>query len=434
MLKRPTTQQLQTESFITVQSIVNSLNCEFRKTDPDNAGLDGEIELVKQGMFQGKIIKFQLKAGQSYISSQNKRAIKIKIEKKYLDIWANSNFPIILVFYHPDEKQAYWKGIKEYLKVDPNILKKASETVTIPFDRTLDKLTVSVLPIWFLMVDGKLEYEKIIYTEGQSEIVWSNWYPIIEFPKFIFRAPTSHERTGEITSQIEKYYCFILKDKHLYTFSNLENVNCELARFCDIERAEKIELTSIQVNYTIELLNALININLSRKGMLREGDRFYFDPKVLEPEGASEFHYTSVKGMNEHRVKVYRQKAGEGWELKHHAIQASFQQVGGSWYMQLEPDWYFTYRRIYKNRKEIGTRITREKAGMFNEQYRNHLHAMKQYLSDNNPTITLLCDDLDDSQKVTVSGSCISPKSSFTLYNDYSSPEKEEQSEDRENT
>ena len=61
---------------------------------------------------------------------------------------------------------------------------------------------------------------------------------------------------------------------------------------------------------------------------------------------------------------------------------------------------------------------------MFNEQYRNHLHAMKQYLSDNNPIITLLCDDLDDSQKVTVSGSCISSKSSFMLYNDYSNPEK----------
>jgi hypothetical protein len=58
MLKRLTTQQLQTESFLNVQTIVNSLNCEFRKNDPDNAGLDGEIELVKQGMFQGKIIKF----------------------------------------------------------------------------------------------------------------------------------------------------------------------------------------------------------------------------------------------------------------------------------------------------------------------------------------------------------------------------------------
>jgi hypothetical protein len=51
------------------QSIVNNLNCEFRKTDPDNAGLDGEIDLVKQGVFQGEIIKYQLKAGHTYISS-----------------------------------------------------------------------------------------------------------------------------------------------------------------------------------------------------------------------------------------------------------------------------------------------------------------------------------------------------------------------------
>jgi hypothetical protein len=101
--------------------------------------------------------------------------------------------------------------------------------------------------------------------------------------------------------------------------------------------------------------------------------------------------------------------------------------------LQIEPDWFFTYRGSFKNRKEVGIRITKEKAGMFNEQYRNHLHAMKQYLSDNNPAITFPCDELDDSQKVTVSGSSISPRSSFMLYNDYSSPEKEENGEDREN-
>ncbi len=306
MLKRPATQQLETESFIAIQSIVNSLNCEFRKNDPDNAGLDGEIELVKQGQFQGKIIKCQLKAGHSYISSENKRSLKIRIEKKYLDIWANSNFPVILFFYHPDKKQTYWKGIKEYLKIEPNILNRSSEIIIIPFDKTMDKLTTDVLPMWFLLVNGQLEYERIVYTEAQSEIVWSNWYPVVEFPKFVFRAPTSHEKTGEITSQIEKYYCFILKDKHLYTFSNLENGNCELSRYCDLERAEKIEVSSVPISYTLEMLNALININLSRKGMLREGVRYYFNPKALDPKGASEFQYISVKGISEHRVKVYR--------------------------------------------------------------------------------------------------------------------------------
>ena len=44
------------------------MNCEFRRHEPDNAGLDGEIDLVKALAFEGKILKTQIKAGRSYIS------------------------------------------------------------------------------------------------------------------------------------------------------------------------------------------------------------------------------------------------------------------------------------------------------------------------------------------------------------------------------
>jgi|GEM_PF-3571582 len=433
MLKRPVTQQLQTESFVAVQSIVNNLNCELRKTDPDNAGLDGEIDLVKQGVFQGKIIKFQLKAGHSYISSENKHYIKVKIEKKYIDLWAKGNFPVILFFYHPDTKLTYWKGIKEYLKINPNILRKTATTVNIPFDKRRDKLDTTVLPKWFSLIEGKFEYEKIIYTDEESEIIWSNWYPVIDFPRFVFKAPTSHERAYEITSQLEKYYCFILRDKHLYTFSNLENTDCELIGFCDAPRAEKITSSSIPEKYLMELLNNLIRINLSKKDMTREGERYYFHPRVLEKAETSIFYYTSVKGRQESRVKVYRQNMGDWSEMKHHAIQSRFQHIGNDWYLELEPDWHFTYRRAYKSRKEIGIRITKEKADMYNEQYKYHLYAMKQFIADDQPVITLVCDELTDSQKLCVDGKCISPKSNFILFNDYSNPEEDIADDDEEN-
>src|SRR3989304_2718701 len=104
MLKRPVTQQLQTESFVAVQSIVNNLNCEFRKTDPDNAGLDGEIDLVKQGVFQGKIIKYQLKAGHSYISSENTGYSLSPPESCLHEPRPPATVPLQFTFYHPDTK------------------------------------------------------------------------------------------------------------------------------------------------------------------------------------------------------------------------------------------------------------------------------------------------------------------------------------------
>ncbi len=53
-LKRPRTQQLQKESVLAVEGIINEMNCEFRIHIPDNAGIDGEIDLVKALHFRVK--------------------------------------------------------------------------------------------------------------------------------------------------------------------------------------------------------------------------------------------------------------------------------------------------------------------------------------------------------------------------------------------
>lgn len=101
-LKRPHTQQLQERSFIAIRTIVNQMNCEFRRHEPDNAGIDGEIDLVKNHKFLGKILKCQIKAGPSYISSENEDFIKVKVEKKYLDIWNKMNIPVVLFYFHEE--------------------------------------------------------------------------------------------------------------------------------------------------------------------------------------------------------------------------------------------------------------------------------------------------------------------------------------------
>lgn len=94
-LKRLPTQQLQEESFIAVRTIVNQMNCEFRRIEPDNAGIDGEIGLVKNYVFTGKSPKFQIKAGLSYISSENESFIRVKVEKKYVEMWNKMDNPVI---------------------------------------------------------------------------------------------------------------------------------------------------------------------------------------------------------------------------------------------------------------------------------------------------------------------------------------------------
>jgi len=85
-LKRPRTQKLQKESILAVDGIVNEMNCEFRMHNSDNAGIDGEIDIVRALAFQGKILRTQIKASTSYITAEREDYVRIKVERKYVEL------------------------------------------------------------------------------------------------------------------------------------------------------------------------------------------------------------------------------------------------------------------------------------------------------------------------------------------------------------
>lgn len=188
-LKRHPTQKLQVESILAITAIFNEMNCEFRTHTPDNAGIDGEIDLVKGGDFEGKLLKIQVKAGLSYISSENNDLVKVKVEKRYVEFWNTMNVPVILFFYHPDTQVIYWKSIQDYLIVESKLLSKTTEHLIIPFDKKRDLFNTDVLEIFREVVNKTFRYEKIIFVEDDSEKILSNWFPVISLPEKIYMAP-----------------------------------------------------------------------------------------------------------------------------------------------------------------------------------------------------------------------------------------------------
>lgn len=428
-LKRPKTQKLQKESIIAVDSIVNEMNCEFRVHNPDNAGIDGEIDLVNALSFQGKILKTQVKAGNSYITAEREEYVRIKVERKYVELWKEMNVPVILFFYHPDTKTVYWKSVKDYLKCDPQVLKKDTKSVIFPFDKARDVFTPDALSSLRMVVDNQFEYEKIIFTQDSKEEILSNWFSIKSLPDKVYVAPTSYRRKKEITTKLDSYYTFILKSKLLYTFSDLTSEDCELRNFCDcspfrldVRRPDEIEDT----RYT-ELLNRAVSIYCWKKNMFGStNDRFYFSLNVLKEDSSSRFEFKPLKReTGRPRSKIYITKSGNTIEYKHMAVKLAFIKFNTQWYFQIEPDWYFSYPRgPYKTKKEIGIRITREKAGMFNESYLYLLHAWKQFLSDSSESIVLSCDDLPECQEIVIDTANKSFLSDFMLFNDYYGPKK----------
>jgi hypothetical protein len=404
------------------------MNCEFRQFTPDNAGIDAEIDLVKNSDFEGRSLKTQVKAGKSYISSENKNHVKVKVEKKYVEFWQLMDRPVILLFYHPESKLIYWKSVQDYLKCDPKIVKSDTEMVIFPMDKERDLFTPDVINSLRLVAEGRWRYEKIIYVENSQEEVISNWFPVISLPETIYIAPASYQKHKDIDNQLNYPYTFIVKERMIYTFSNLNNPDCELREFCDFsdDVLEIKTASEIDPNFYMELLNRLLVVYAEHNMMIVDNDRFYFSAKVMKDAATEKFDIKPLRREKEtSRVKVYINKVGNIIEYKHMAVRLMLFKPNTQWFLQVEPDWYFSYPRdTSKTRKDIGVRITKEKAGTYNEQYLYLLHAWKQYLARNTDTIVLASDHLPDAQTVRVNPVNETFTSNFMLFNDYSEPKK----------
>jgi hypothetical protein len=92
-----------------VQKIVDEMDCVWRPTPNDDVGLDGEIELGKDGAATAKLVKAQVKSGLSYIRNPTGTSFDFYANPKDLHYWSGANVPVILVVYDPAKGEGYWK-------------------------------------------------------------------------------------------------------------------------------------------------------------------------------------------------------------------------------------------------------------------------------------------------------------------------------------
>jgi hypothetical protein len=424
MLKRLPTDQLEEESRLALHQLVNSANHQNVSYSRDNFGIDGEVRLVHGIEHTGKGFKYQLKAGSSYISSENNEVVRVKVERKYVLLWHKMREPVVLIFYHPDTRILYWKAIQPFLKIYPELLKKETDKVIVPLNKVRDILDHSSFAALELVADGEFGYQKIIYSKDTSEVMVTNRFLVQELPSYVYVAPTQFEHRGQITSQLSQnhFYAFRIEPgknggHYLYTFSDLANPNVEIRKFCDNagDKLSSSEITHIQY---MALLNRLIFINAMQMDLAVDHDRFYFRFEVLK-EDRNSFEYAGIKGGSEKRTKIYQRKN----DLKHHAAKIRLVREAEVWYLEVDPDWHITITdNSEAGPREVGRRITKEKAATRNGDYRYALHFWSRYLSRNTSVIDFPCDSVGSGQKLRASADCLTLTSDYTLFNDYVGP------------
>jgi hypothetical protein len=105
------------------------------------------------------------------------------------------------------------------------------------------------------------------------------------------------------------------------------------------------------------------------------------------------------------------------------AVRINFLKLGAYWYFQIEPEWFFSYPYDRtKTKRQVGLRITKEKASTFNQDYLYLLHFWKQFFSNSSDFIEFPVDHLPNTQVARISTLNETFTSNFMLFNDYFGP------------
>ena len=374
--------------------------------------------LARTGLF----LKCQLKAGKSYISSENDEVLRVRIESKYLLHWHNCNAQIVLLYYEPITQNIFWKDICDYLRIHPNLITGTQENRIIEFHKKIDLLNSDSLPVLEQVARGEFHYGFIKLAEDTTEISFSNRFKALPLPA-VWVAQSRYDKI-EIYEKLQQKYAFTVSDDGiLYSFADLRKSQCELGFYCDKRNAQPRILADIPAPIITELLNLCRDMTMANRGLDIRNERYFCPLSFLQSPSSNKFSYTSLQGRTEERTLIYIQTNNGKSERKHHAVKLSFIREDSETYLQIDPDWHFTFP--YKTSPaERKSRLISEKANLHNKDYLYLLHFWRQYLSQNSDKISFSISSNPIFGNVAFSSKPIEFTLPFRMVNDYFGPSK----------
>jgi hypothetical protein len=376
-----------------INQVVHAMKCIFRETSRDDFGIDGEIEVVtpapdaKGLIATGKFIKVQAKSGMSYVKKETSTSFATPVTKSDLELWYRSNLPVLLMVYHPEDDKLYWKEIGSYVRATHNVWLAPHY---VSFDKSADVLSVSSYDS--LCAIGATAPPRV--SQGQQERFLSNLLAVALAPRIITFAPTTFTSYDSIRGEIQKAndekviggdklqrppFCVI--GNTLYTLVDLRNPSCTLREFCDPRHVTDLQATvwagdPIRRRDYVFLMSQLLEAHLYGCGVLynRDFKRYYF-PRQDDVNDLFKKSWRNVRtGSRARRIVAKRFTYGTDTFWRHTAARLTFKVVGQSWFLQVEPKYFFTYDgSIPYDRRKIGPYTTRLKAVERNPHVLNHV-------------------------------------------------------------
>ncbi|HYH16849.1 MAG TPA: DUF4365 domain-containing protein [Flavisolibacter sp.] len=152
-----------------IQGVVQNCNSIFHPIALENdQGNDCYIEFVVNGKATNFGVFVQIKSGNSYKDS---KGYKIPADKKHLEYWSNSMYPVVGIVYDPAFKKAYWVSINDYLKANPQVLSANYHNIRLFSNQEFSEETFQLFVEYFIQY---IESYKSFENFGRSLDLFSN--------------------------------------------------------------------------------------------------------------------------------------------------------------------------------------------------------------------------------------------------------------------
>lgn len=258
-----------------------------------------------------------------------------------------------------------------------------------------------------------------------KETVYSTLLSVLRMPTFIFGAPCKYSQSQEkeaakdvLVPKGDELCPFIIRNQNfLYAFNDLRKSGGPFRSLVDFKKAIPWRSASWwehpdNSRWFATLLNRTLNKLTGRRALMldKEHHRYFFAPEEPGEEKVVNYRPLNQKGLVQRKVvwRPIRKKTGEPRLFWNHlAVGLRFLQVErAEWCLCLRPEMRITRDGITPiESRRIGSRVTRQKAHMFNYDLLEDVNFWRDYLSKGRPRIFLR---FGDNQSIVISTTMLS--------------------------
>lgn len=311
----------------------------------NDVGIDGSIELRDPGTgaMSNRHILVQSKASAAPFPGEDSTRFWFNCNERDVDYWMRAEDPVIVVCSHPATREAWWAHVQPWFANPAN---RAS--LRLEFDKVTQSLSGDVTGKLFAIADPHGRAHTPVAAAAEETLV-SNLLPL-EAPEVFYSAKTSCQDRKSVYAVQHRTSCpirsdFAISNSRIYTFTPTSGT--ALAHVPDLAMNERpigelLEDAASGRRLFVWLLNAALQHDL------RESCRWNTDRKFLyvrPTTDLSPIQVRSVTGRARIAFKGYYQRRDDPTKAqfyRHAALRWQFGEIGGAWFCELRPDYFFS--------------------------------------------------------------------------------------------